>query len=85
MVWYPMVWYPMTNAKQIREACEEIERRYHPGDPPEHLSMAASCAMLVEDRTGDATRADIRDNLRDLEPDENLTDDEIWTLRRMAR
>ena len=73
----------MSGAAEIRREIEAIERRYT--SPPENLSMAASCAMLVEDRTGDATRADIRRYLSEVEPDDKITRPEILRLRRMAR
>ena len=53
--------------------------------PPEHLSMAASAAMYVLDRTDGFSRQDIRDHLDDLEPDHLIAQHDIDELRRMAR
>ena len=75
----------MASAATIRREIETIERRYSPESPPENLSMAASCAMLLEDRTGYATRADVREHLGQVEPDDTITEAEIRHLRRLAR
>ena len=78
--------YAMASVAVIQHEIETIERRY-PRDqfPPENLSMAASCAALVADRTGDASRADVRWHLSQVEPDAYVTATEIARLRKMAR